>query len=94
MMGWDPEYRYKILGRRAHANGECLLIFDLTATEMYQRVSAQGEKAKTSRIPVFPENWKGQFGLPLDILRIAELMEHGFMDAYPASFGINGHGGV
>ena len=64
MMGWDPEYRYKILGRRAHANGECLLIFDLTATEMYQRVSAQGEKAKTSRIPVFPENWKGQFGLP------------------------------
>lgn len=41
MMGWDPEYRYKILGRRAHA-----------------------KKAKTSRIPVFPENWKGQFGLP------------------------------
>lgn len=64
MMGWDPEYRYKILGRRAHANGEYLLIFDLTATEIYQRVSAQGEKPKASRIPVFPENWQGQFGLP------------------------------
>lgn len=64
MMGWDPNYRYKIMGRRAHANGEYLLIFDLTATEIYQKTSAQGEKRKTSRTPVFPESWKDQFGLP------------------------------
>lgn len=78
MMGWDPEYRYKILGRLAHANGEYLLIFDLTATEMYQRVS--GEKPKTSRVPVFPEGWKGQFGLPFQEHR--QSMQIDIFDGY------------
>jgi len=64
MMDWDPDYRYRILGRCAHANGQYLLVFDLTATEIYQRTVTQGQKKKTSRTPVFPEGWKDQFGLP------------------------------
>ena len=43
-----------------------LLLFDLTATEVYQRTQKEGEKPKTSRTPVYPEHWKNQFGLPVE----------------------------
>ena len=36
----------------------------MTATEIYQRVGKDGEKPKTSRSPLFPAEWKNQFGLP------------------------------
>ena len=64
MMGWNLDYRYKLLGKVIHANGEYLIAFDLTATEIYQRIAKDGRKLKTSRIPVFPDGWKDQFGLP------------------------------
>ncbi|MBR1810031.1 MAG: hypothetical protein IJ766_00065 [Clostridia bacterium] len=64
MMGWDPNYRYKMLGKIVHANGEYLLVFDLTSTEVYERTVKEGEKPKMSRTPVYPEAWKNQFGLP------------------------------
>lgn len=64
MMGWNPKYRYKMLGKLIHANGEYLLVFDLTSTEVYQRTETEGEKPKTSRTPVYPEAWKNQFGMP------------------------------
>lgn len=64
MMDWNPNYRYKLLGRLIHANGEYLIAFDLSATEVYQRTFAEGEKPKTSRTPVFPVGWQNQFGLP------------------------------
>lgn len=57
-------YRYKLLGRIIHAKDEWLIAFDLTATEVYQRVQKDGQKPKSSRTPVFPEGWKTQFGLP------------------------------
>jgi hypothetical protein len=64
MMDWNPDHRYKILGKLIHANGETLIAFDLTATEIYQRTISEGSKPKTSRIPVFPAEWQNQFGLP------------------------------
>jgi hypothetical protein len=64
MMEWNPDYRYKLLGKLIHANGEYMIAFDLTATEVYQRSLSEGSKAKTSRIPVFPAGWQDQFGLP------------------------------
>ena len=64
MMGWNPDHRYKILGKLIHANGETLIAFDLTATEIYQRTVSEGSKPRTSRIPVFPAEWQNQFGLP------------------------------
>ena len=63
-MGWNLDYRYKLLGRIIHARDEWLIAFDLTATEVYQRVQKDGQKPKSSRTPVFPEGWKMQFGLP------------------------------
>lgn len=64
MMGWNLDYRYKLLGRVIHSKDEWLIAFDLTATEVYQRVRKDGGKPKASRMPVFPEGWKTQFGLP------------------------------
>ena len=64
MMDWNPDHRYKILGKLIHANGETLIAFDLTATEIYQRTIVEGSKPKNSRIPVFPAEWQNQFGLP------------------------------
>ena len=64
MMEWNPDHRYKILGKLIRANGENLIAFDLTATEVYQRTTSEGAKPKLSRIPVFPAEWQNQFGLP------------------------------
>ncbi len=64
MMEWNMDHRYRLLGKVIRANGESLIAFDLTATEVYQRISKNGNKPKTSRIPVFPAHWQEQFGLP------------------------------
>lgn len=64
LMDWNPNYKYKLLGKLIQANGEMLLAFDLRATEVYQKTPREGSKPKTSRIPVFPAEWQNQFGLP------------------------------
>lgn len=64
MMDWNPNHRYKLLGQIIHSNDEYLLAFDLTATEVYRRVTTDDSKSKTSRIPVFPAEWQNQFGQP------------------------------
>lgn len=64
LMGWSPEHRYRIMGNVIRSNGETLLVFDLTATEIYQRVTREGKTPVHSRIPVFPADWQHQFGLP------------------------------
>ena len=66
LMGWIPQYRYKILGKLCHANGDYIFVFDLQSTETYERsITAEGKK-KNSRIPVFPASWKDQFGIPFE----------------------------
>ncbi len=66
LMDWNPDYRYKLLGKLLQSGSEYLFIFDLTATEIYQRLQSDGEKPKTSRTPVFPAQWQNQFGLPVE----------------------------
>ncbi len=80
MMDWNPIHRYKILGKVIRSNGLTLLAFDLTATEVYQRSVIEGEKMKTARTPVFPAEWKNQFGLPLHEHRKA--MQVNIFDGY------------
>ena len=64
LMDWNIDYRYKLIGKVIHANDEYLIVFDLTASEIYQRIAKDGGKPKTARTPVFPAGWKDQFGLP------------------------------
>ncbi|HBI73832.1 MAG TPA: integrase [Ruminococcaceae bacterium] len=85
LMGWNPDYRYKMIGKLIQSGGEYLFIFDLTATEIYQRFLSDGEKAKTSRIPVFPAEWQNQFGLPVEEHR--RLLQVNIFDGYTV-FGI------
>lgn len=66
LMNWNPDYKYKLLGKLIKSDNEYLFIFDLTATEIYQKTIQEGEKPKTSRTPVFPAQWQNQFGLPVD----------------------------
>lgn len=80
MMEWNPDYRYKLLGKLIHSNGEYLLAFDLTATEVYQRTFKEGEKPKTSRTPIFPAEWQDQFGLPYNEHR--QSMQINIFDGY------------
>ena len=80
MMDWNPDYRYKILGKQIHANGEYLIAFDLTATEIYKKTVTEGAKPKTSRIPVFPAEWQNQFGLPYNEHK--QSMQVNILDGY------------
>lgn len=57
MMHWNRDYRYRLLGRLIRANGEALLVFDLTSAEAYPL----GGKPSA---PIFPEDWREQFGIP------------------------------
>lgn len=66
MMQWNPMYRYKLLGKLITTNSEKLYIFDLTATEVYQRIRQEGGKFENNRIPLFPSEWQNQFGLPVE----------------------------
>ena len=66
LMGWNPQYRYKLLGKLIHCGEEDLYLFDLTATEVYLRSVKPDGKMKTSRTPTFPAEWQNQFGLPVE----------------------------
>ena len=66
MMQWNPTYRYKLLGKLITTNSEQLYTFDLTATEVYQRIRQEGGKIRNSRTPIFPSEWQNQFGLPVE----------------------------
>lgn len=64
MMNWDPDHRYKMLGNIIRANGEYLIAFDLTSTEVYQRTyDEEGAKSTASRTAVYPMDWQNQFGM-------------------------------
>lgn len=62
-MGWNPEYRYKILGKLIRTSSDLLFVFDLTSAETYG-IRSSGDK-NASRTAVYPEEWKNQFGLPV-----------------------------
>ena len=64
-MGWQIDYKYKLLGKLKKANGQYLFVFDLNAPEIYKRTVKDDGKAITSRSPVFLEEWKNDFGIPV-----------------------------
>ncbi len=70
LMDWNPGYRYKLLGKLIVNKGEFLFVFDLTESEIYQRLLRDPETGKvmkpSSSRPMYPEEWKDQFGLPVE----------------------------
>ncbi len=66
LMDWNPNYRYKLLGKLIESNGEKLFIFDLSSPEIYQRIVLENGRPKATRTPAFPKEWQNQFGLPVE----------------------------
>ena len=65
LMDWNPEYRYKMIGKLVKSNEDLLFVFDLKTAETYVRATPNNKKT-TFRTPLFPANWKEQFGLPVE----------------------------
>lgn len=66
-MNWTPEYRYKLIGKKIVSSGEQLFVFDLSAVEMFPRhTKTTNAGSFRSSQPIYPEEWKNQFGLPVE----------------------------
>ncbi|SCW67186.1 hypothetical protein SAMN02910456_02505 [Ruminococcaceae bacterium YRB3002] len=63
LMGWDPEHRYKILGKLIRTKTDTLFVFDLTCAETY--IKKGSKTASRERKAFYPEEWKNQFGVPV-----------------------------
>ena len=66
LMEWNPDYRYKVLGKLIRSNGELIFVFDLSDRQAYPCTITEDNKVKMSRLPSYPAEWENQFGLPVD----------------------------
>ena len=60
LMGWNKQYRYKMLGKPAIYNNEALYLFKLNDFELFV---TNGSKKRRSYLP---ENWRDYFGVPVE----------------------------
>ena len=58
LMGWDKQYRYKMMGKPATYNGEMLFLFRLSDFELF----VSGRKSTS----YLPEEWRDYFGIPVE----------------------------
>ncbi len=58
LMGWDRQYRYKMMGNPAVCDGEMLFLFRLTDFELF----TSGKKSKS----YLPGDWRDYFGTPVE----------------------------
>ena len=66
LMGWNPNNRFKILGKFIRSNGKNIFLFNLEDAEQYKREKVDGNKIKTTRTPIYPSDWKNHFGVPYE----------------------------
>lgn len=66
LMEWNQNYRYKLLRKLIRSGGELLFVFDLTTPEIFMKTIKDDGKLKSSRTPTYPEDWKNQFGVPVE----------------------------
>lgn len=66
LMGWNPDNRYKLLGKLMKSNDEYLFIFDLNNPEIYKPKVKSDGKSVISRTPTYPSDWQNQFGVTVE----------------------------
>lgn len=68
MLGWNTNYKYKLLGVVIRVQNERLLVFNLEDTEVFTptQVDEDGTPLRHGRKPHFPLAWKDSFGLPVE----------------------------
>jgi len=59
LMGWDKQYRYKMLGNPAVCDGEMLFLFKLSDFELF--VNSTRKKGS-----YLPGEWRDYFGIPVE----------------------------
>ena len=68
MMGWDPDNRYKIIGRMVHSRGHSLIVFDLTTYNCYPKAASEERKGTgKKRAALQLEKWNGRSILLMNI---------------------------
>ena len=65
LMGWNPEYKYKLQGNLIRYEGEILVVFNMNETEIYTPITKDADGNKSKSIPYYPEDWKNSFGLSI-----------------------------
>lgn len=85
LMNWDPNKRYKLLGKLIKSGDEYLFLFDLNNPEIFERSQTEDSSKKSASIPMYPESWKHQFGVPVSEHKKA--MQVNFLEDY-AIFGL------
>lgn len=80
LMGWNQEYRYKMLGKPATCDNELLFLFKLTDFELFV---SEG-KSKRSRA-YLPGDWRDCFGPPVET--VEESYKVDLADGYILSTG-------
>jgi len=60
--GWNPDNRYKLLGKIFRTSGEILFIFNLDSKLTFPRTRTEDGKIKTERTPVYSIAWEKPFG--------------------------------
>ena len=59
LMGWDRQYRYKMMGKPATYKGDMLFLFRLSDFELFLN-------GKNSRKSLLPGDWRDYFGIPVE----------------------------
>ncbi|MBP3204797.1 MAG: hypothetical protein J6M66_05180 [Lachnospiraceae bacterium] len=61
VMGWNPDNRYKIMGKKSRAKGEEVLVFDLSVAKCYEKTAGK-EKSADAQASSILAGWDGKFG--------------------------------
>ena len=63
LMGWNPDFKYKLLGKLIDTGNQMIFIFDLASPEIFISENADGKQG-ISRHASYPAEWQNQFGIP------------------------------
>ncbi len=64
LMGWNSNYRYRILGKLVCSPTYKIFVFDLSSPEAHARKTKDNQPTDMS--PKYSESWKDQFGVPVE----------------------------
>ena len=62
IMGWNPEYTYRVRGVWARRGAEQIIVFNFSNAAPVMLVSGEGERTRNKRIELCPEEWADGFG--------------------------------
>lgn len=65
LMKWNPEYRYRIIGKLVCTPSDKIFVFDLTCAEAFRKKTTS-DSHPSGNAPLYPESWMDSFGIPVN----------------------------